>query len=210
MTTEYRASINPSAFPLWRTQGDFLFSTGGTTHGNDGAPTAGIQRKSGNAQLNNVLNSLQAAGVLDLNTIGEIAKARNSESKQGKCVGALAELVKNEMESGHKVSLSDLWMTLQKEPFGYYNTIACGVLLGFVFSCYKNSKYTWTDSAQSPHVLAEATIGKMVSSMCGGRMTTDYLSAGSLTWQNFSDYLAKIRHAGISSVSLLTKSSHTE
>lgn len=159
---------------------------------NDGAPTAGIQRKSGNAQLNNVLNSLQAAGVLDLNTIGEIAKARNSESKQGKCVGALAELVKNEMESGHKVSLSDLWMTLQKEPFGYYNTIACGVLLGFVFSCYKNSKYTWTDSAQSPHVLAEATIGKMVSSMCGGRMTTDYLSAGSLTWQNFSDYLAKI------------------
>ena len=138
------------------------------------------------------MNSLKLAGILDLTTIGEIADARNSGNKQAECVAALAELIKNEMESGHKVSLGDLWATLQRAPYGYYNTIACGVLLGFVFSCYKNSKYTWTDSVQSPHVLAEATISKMVSSMCGGKMTTDYLSAGSLTWQNYSEYLSKI------------------
>lgn len=159
---------------------------------NDGAPMAGIQRTSKTSQLTNVLNSLKQAGILDLTTIGEIADAKNSGNKQAECVAALAELIKGEMESGHKVSLGDLWATLQKEPYGYYNTIACGVLLGFVFSCYKNSKYTWTDSVQAPHLLAEATLGKMVSSMCGGRMTTDYLSAGSLTWQRFSEYLSRI------------------
>lgn len=157
---------------------------------NDGAPTAGIQRKSSNSQLSSVLNSLKVAGVLDLNSITEMAEATGN--KQADCIAALAKTVRSEMESGHKVNLGDLWETLQKPPFGYYNTIACGVLLGYVFSCYKNSKYTWTDSVQSPHVLAESTIGKMVSNMCGGKMTTDYLSAGSITWQNFSDYLGKI------------------
>lgn len=90
----------------------------------------------------------------------------------------------------------------------YYNTIACGVLLGFVFSCYKNSKYTWTDSVQSPHVLAEATIGKMVSFMCGGKMTTDYLSAGSLTWQNFSEYLSKIFNLSVAQLAEQTSGYH--
>ncbi len=52
-------------------------------------------------------------------------------------VAALARLVKQQMESGSKVNLSDLWGTLQDAPYGYYDTIACGILLGYVFSCYK-------------------------------------------------------------------------
>lgn len=159
---------------------------------NDAAPTAGIQRKSGNAQLKSVLYALSAANVLDLSTIGDIVEAGNNGTKQAMCVSELARLVKDEMESGRKVNLCDLWATLQKPPYGYYNTIVCGVLLGFVFSFYKNSKYTWTDSAQSSNVLTEETISKMVSSVCAGKMTTDYISAGSLTWQQFSEYLSKI------------------
>ena len=158
----------------------------------DGAALAGVERKGGSSQLNNVLNVLEASGMLNFATIGEMVQAKTSDKNQVRCVAALAELIKNEMESGQKVNLGDLWKKLQKEPYGYYNTVACGVLLGFVFSFYKNSKYTWTDSAQSPHVLAEKNIAKMVSLMCGGKMTADYLSAGSLTWQNFSEYLAKI------------------
>ena len=157
---------------------------------NDSAPAAGIQRSTGNSQLKNVLNSLQSEGVLDITAIDDIANVEGSKAKDS--VAALAKLVKQEMESGSKVNLGDLWATLQQKPFGYYDTIACGVLLGYVFSCYKNSKYTWTDSAQSPHVLAEATLGKMVVSMCKNKMTTDYLSAGTITWQNFSQYLEKI------------------
>ena len=175
---------------------------------NDGAPIAGIQRKSANSQLNSVLNSLKLAGVLDLTTIGEMVAAKDSGNKQAECVAELAEHIKNEMESGQKVNLGDLWETLQKPPFGYYNTIACGVLLGFVFSCYKDSKYTWTDSVQSPHVLAEATISKMVSSMCGGKMTTDYLSAGSLTWQYFSEYLSKIFNLTVAQLAEQTSGYH--
>ena len=173
---------------------------------NDGAPTAGIQRKSTNSQLTNVINALQNAGVLQLSTIAEMADATGGKAADS--VAALAALVKNEMESGHKVNLSDLWSKLQHAPFGYYDTIACGVLLGYVFSCYKNSKYTWTDSAQSPHVLAEATIGKMVSSMCKGRMSTDYLSAGSITWQNFSEYLEKIFNLTVAQLAEQTTGYH--
>lgn len=157
---------------------------------NDGAPTAGIQRSSTNSQLKNVLNALHNAGVLELTTINEMAGATGN--KAATSIAALASLIRSEMESGRKVNLGDLWTTLQKAPYGYYDSITCGVLLGYVFSCYKNSKYTWTDSAQSPHVLAEVTLGKMVSQMVKGKMTTDYLSAGSVQWQNFSEYLEKI------------------
>lgn len=157
---------------------------------NDSAPMAGITRKSSNSQISSVVDALHVAGVADCPSIADVANAKGGKSTES--IAALASLVQTEMESGHKVNLGDLWATLQGEPFGYYDTISCGVLLGFVFSFYKNSKFTWTDSAQSPHVLAEATLSKLVSSVCKGKMTTDYLSAGSITWQNFSDYLGKI------------------
>lgn len=157
---------------------------------NTSAPRAGIQRSSNNSQIKNILNVLQSDGLLDLNSIYEMENANGSRAAE--CIAALAKYVRKEMESGHKVALGDLWSMLQQKPFGYYDTIACGVLLGYVFSAYKNSKYTWTDSAQSPHILAEATIERMVMDMCKGKMTTDYLSAGSVTWQNFSDYLGTI------------------
>lgn len=173
---------------------------------NDGAPTAGIQRTSSNSQLKNVLNSLKAEGLLDLTTISEMADAHGTRAAES--VAALAKLVRDQMESGQKVNLWDLWTTLQGAPYGYYDTIACGILLGYVFSCYKNSKYTWTDSVQSPHVLAEATIGKMIVNMCKGKMTTDYLSAGSITWQHFSDYLSKIFNLSVAQVAEQTTGFH--
>ena len=157
---------------------------------NDKAPLAGIQRKGSNSQLNNVLNSLKSIGVLDMNTIDEVVAV--SGNKSSGCIAALANLVREQMKSGQKVNLGDLWSELQRPPFGYYNTIACGVLLGFVFSFYKNTKYSWTDSIQASHDLSEATLSKMVTTMCTGKMTTDYLSAGSITWQRFSEYLSKI------------------
>ena len=173
---------------------------------NDSAPKAGIQRTTANSQLKNVLNSLKNEGILDITAIGEMSEVSGSKAKE--CIAALAKLIKDEMESGSMVNLGDLWASLQKEPYGYYDTIACGILLGYVFACYKNSKYTWTDSAQSPHVLAEATLGKMVVNMCKGRMTTDYLSAGSITWQHFSDYLRAILDLSVVQVAEQTTGYH--
>lgn len=152
---------------------------------------AGVYRKSANNQFANVLNLLKSANILNLNTIEEIINAKSNGSKPAECVAMLAELVKNKMESGH-VTLSELWADLQKKPFGYYNNITCSILLGFVFSCYKNSKYTWIDESNGSHVLDEETIGTMVAKICNGKTESGYLSAGSIVWQNFSDYLSKI------------------
>ena len=157
---------------------------------NDAAPLVGITRQSSNSQLKSVLNGLQTANLLDLTKIDEMARA--SGSKAAESVGALARIVRDRMESGQRVVLDNLWETLQREPFGYYNTIACGILLGYVFSCYKDSAYSWTDNAQSTHLLNEGVLKTMVLCLCKGGMTTDYLSAGSVTFQTFRDYAKRI------------------
>lgn len=155
---------------------------------NDSAPLAGIQRTTANSQLRSVLNGMQ--NLLALNTIDEVAEASGGRSSEA--VGQLARTIRAEMLSGQKVVLSDLWMKLQQAPFGYYDTIACGILLGYVFSFYKNSAYSWTDSAQSTHVLGENTLKTMVLNMVKGKLSTDYLSCGSITFQKFRDYAKAI------------------
>lgn len=157
---------------------------------NDSAPTAGITRESNNSQMKSVLNSMAIAGVINFSTIDEMAAASGGKAADSIC--ELARLIRSEMESGQRVVLGDLWDKLQHKPFGYYNTIACGVLLGYVFSCYKDSAFSWTDNAQSTHVLGENTLKTMVLNMCKGIMTTDYLSAGTVTFQNFRQYAKRI------------------
>ncbi len=159
---------------------------------NDAAPLAGIARDSGNSQLKSVLNVLQTEGLLGLTTIESMTEADGS--KAAASIAELAKAIQAEMLSGQRVVLSDLWDRLQRPPFGYYNTIACGILLGYVFSCYKDSMFSWTDNVQSTHVLGEATLKTMVLNICKGVMTTDYLSAGSVTFQRFRDYAKRILH----------------
>ena len=157
---------------------------------NDSAPLVGITRTSNNAQTKNVLNALQNAGILELNGISAMTEATGSKAADS--VAALAKLVREKMESGQRVNLNDLWLQLQQQPFGYYNTIVCGVLLGYVFSCYKDSAYSWTDNNQATHVLSESTLKTMVLSMCKGNLTTDYLSAGSVAFQHFRQYVQRM------------------
>lgn len=152
----------------------------------DTAPLAGITKNTNNSQLKSVLSALQGAGILDTQTIQELGQKNGTKGAES--IAAVARLVYEQMESGQRVVLSDLWDKLQRKPFGYYDTIACGILLGFVFSFYKDSAYSWTDNAQSTHVLGETTLKTMVYNICKGKMSTDYLSAGSVTFQNFRDY----------------------
>lgn len=157
---------------------------------NDSAPLAGIQRETRNAQLFSVLAGIKQLGIIDATTIQEIEGITGSRAAN--TVSVLAKFLREKMESGRKVVLGDVWAELQQPPFGFYNTIACGVLLGFVFSCYKDSAYSWTDSSQGTFVLNESNLKTLVLNTCKGNMTTDYLSAGSVTWQNFRDYIKKI------------------
>ncbi len=153
---------------------------------NDPAPLAGITKTTNNSQLKSVLLGMESAGIMDVQSISDLAQKEGSKATDA--IAAVARLVLEQMESGQRVVLSDLWDKLQRKPFGYYDTIACGIILGFVFSFYKDSAYSWTDNAQSTHVLGETTLKTMIYNICKGKMTTDYLSAGSVTFQNFRDY----------------------
>src|SRR5699024_8605746 len=150
---------------------------------NDPAPLVGITRSTNNSQMKSVLSGMQAAGIMDAATIHDLSM--KDGNKGAKAIAAVARLVETKMTSGQRVSLGDLWEQLQHKPFGYYDTIACGVLLGFVFSYYKDSAYSWIDNALGSHILDEQTLKTMVWTMCKGRVTTDYLSAGSIMFQNF-------------------------
>lgn len=154
----------------------------------DGAPLAGIQRTTKDSQLKSVLSGL--GNLLTITDIDEMAQV--SGNKASESMSQLARLIRDEMSSGQKVVLSDLWDRLMQPPFGYYDTIACGVLLGYVFSPYKDSAYSWTDIQQAPHPLVESTLQKMVLDTVRGKMTTDYLSSGTKAFQLFRDYMKAI------------------
>lgn len=154
----------------------------------DSAPLAGIQRTANSSQLKSVLIGLgQILAVTDIN---EMADMTGNNSVQA--VSELAKIIRDEMQSGQKVVLSDLWSKLMKPPFGYYDTIACGILLGYVFTGYKDSEYTWTDSAGAPQILVENNLKTMVYNLVKGKMTTDYISSGSETFRLFRDYIKDI------------------
>ena len=155
---------------------------------NDSAPLAGIQRTTTNSQLKSVLTGL---GNLQIITnIDEMAQQEGNKTAES--IAHLAKLVRDEMTSGQKVVLSDLWAKLMQPPFGYYDTIACGVILGYVFTGYKDGKYSWTDSSTGVHLLSESNLKTMVLNMVKGKMSTDYLSSGTKTFQLFSEYIQKI------------------
>ncbi|ERL25323.1 hypothetical protein [Mitsuokella sp. oral taxon 131] len=151
---------------------------------NDSAPLAGIQRTTNSSQLKGVLTGL--GNMLSVTDINEMAELKGSIAADA--IGRLATIVKEKFESGQRVNLSDLWQELMMPPFGYYDTIACGVLLGYVFAGYKDSEYSWTDNTQATHVLGESTLKKLVYETVKGKMTTDYLSSGSQTFQLFRKY----------------------
>ncbi len=157
---------------------------------NSSAPLAGICRETKTAQLSHVLDGLRKLGILEAKTIQEVESI--SGSKEADSVSALAKFVRQRMESGSRVVSNDMWEELQRSPFGYDNTVASGILLGFIFGFYKNSAYSWTDSNQGTFELSESNLNAFITKMCGGKMTTDYLSAGSQTWQRYREYLKKI------------------
>lgn len=155
---------------------------------NDSAPLAGIQRTTNNSQFKSVLSGL--GSLLDITDINEMANVSGGKAQDA--VGQIAKVIRDEMQSGQKVVLSDLWVKLMQPPFGYYDTIVCGIILGYVFTGYKDSEFSWTDNSQGTHVLGETTLKTMVWNMVKGKMTTDYLSSGTQTFQLFRKYIKAI------------------
>lgn len=154
----------------------------------EGAAMAGILRETKDAQVKSVLSGM--GDLLSLSSIDAMGNAKGDAKHEA--VGKLAKLVEGKMTSGGRVSLSELWDSLQAAPFGYYDIIACGVILGYVFSVYRNSEYSWTDSSQGTQILNDANLAKMIYLMVKGKTTTDFLSRGSEAFQIFRQRLGRI------------------
>ena len=158
---------------------------------NEKTALAGIQRETNTAQLKNILTALQMADALELKTFEEMMGLTGSKASES--IAALAKCIHDEIEhNGARVMLDELWQKLQGSPYGYYDNMVCGVLLGYVFSAFKGLGYTWKDSTQSPIGLTDTTISTLVMNMCKGKMTTDSLFAGTEAWRAFRDYLKAI------------------
>jgi hypothetical protein len=152
----------------------------------ESAATAGITLSSANAQLKTIEQGVKDAGVWDISDI--TALAAFSKTDKGKAIAALAKHIHGQMTQGAKVKLDALWAELQERPFGYYNSLACAYLLGFVFRFYKNGQFNWIDSVGNPHILTEQYLASMVVKMCKNDLVNNTLSSGSETWQKFKDY----------------------
>jgi hypothetical protein len=152
----------------------------------ESAATAGITLSSVTAQLKSIEQGVKDAGVWDINDIGDLAAF--SKTDKGKAIAALAKHIHSQMTQGAKLKLDALWAELQERPFGYYNSLACAYLLGFVFRFYKNGQFNWIDSVGNPHILTEQYLASMVTKMCKNDLVNNTLSSGSETWQKFKDY----------------------
>jgi len=84
------------------------------------------------------------------------------------------------------------WMELQNPPFGYYDTIVCAYLLGYVLRFYKDGEFNWVDNSNNPFPLSEKNLATMVSKLCHGDVVNNTLSSGSEIWQQFRPYAQKL------------------
>lgn len=155
----------------------------------EGATLAGIQLKGKNSQINGVIDAIKRAGVLECDSIETLKVADGSVG--ARTIAKLASFISNTLLSGNRIQLSALWSNLQTE-LGYFDCIATGVLLGFVFKYYINGEYNWTDEQQVPHPLTETTMQSMLNTMIKGKALGGYLSTGSEAWAHFRSYAQKL------------------
>ncbi|MDR0286298.1 MAG: hypothetical protein LBI03_01100, partial [Clostridiales bacterium] len=153
----------------------------------ESAATSAITMTSlNNQQIKSIEQGVKDSGIWGINDISDLVVF--SKNEKGKSIAALAKHIQDQMTQGAKVKLDILWAELQKPPFGYYNSLACAYLLGFVFRYYKNGGFNWIDSTGNTHLLTEQNLANMVVKMCRNELVNNTLSSGSETWRKFREY----------------------
>lgn len=155
------------------------------------AITAAIKREmEKSAQINNILNAFKNAGVWEIDSIDKLVKC--DDTAQAKVIATLATLIQGELAKGVKIRLDDLWLTLQKPPYGYYDNMVTGALLGFVFGYYVNGDFNWIDDSNNPFILTDQHLTSMITKLCKGKAINHTLCSGSEIWHKFRDYIKAI------------------
>ena len=154
------------------------------------AVLSGIQKTAPTALFGYIKNGLQKAGVWDIDSLEKLAHASGNETASA--VGRLAKFVLERFSQGTRIRLDALWQELQAAPYGCYNCMACGYILGFVMRHYVNSQFTWNKGDNNTHLLTEQNLSAMISAMLREETVNNYLSPGSEVWQKFKPYVQKI------------------
>lgn len=153
-------------------------------------PEAGVKKQTPDKQLGSIVNGLQAIGVWDADTITSLAQSTGNDG--AKAIATIATYISEKFAQGTQIKLDEMWIDLQKAPYGYYNCMACGYILGFILRHYVNSEFSWNRGDNNPWPFTEKNIAIMINDMCNGKTVNHYLSPGSEIWQQFKPYVQKV------------------
>ena len=156
----------------------------------ESAATAAVTRVSANAQVNNIATGIKAVHAWEVGSLAELEKC--SDTAGARAIAVLAKYIREQLSQGAKIKLDWLWMELQKPPFGYYDSLACAYLLGYVLRFYKDGEFNWVDSSNNPFPLSAKNLATMVYKICRGDVINNTLSSGSEIWQQFRPYAQKM------------------
>ena len=151
---------------------------------------AGVQKGTPKNQVGSIAAGLRQAGVWDLSSLKDLVSASGNAGADA--VAAIARFISEKFSLGVQIKLDELWQNLEQKPFGYFNSIACGYLLGFVLRYYSNSDFTWNKGDNNTWQLTDQNLADMITDMCKGDVTNNYLSPGSEAWRKFKPYVQKI------------------
>lgn len=151
---------------------------------------AGVQKTSPNTQVGNIVNGLKQAGVWDVEGLEALAKSKGNDGAAA--VAKIASFILERFSQGTQIKLDALWQELQDAPYGYYNCMACGYILGFLLRYYVNSEFSWNKGDNNPWPLTDQTLATMITSLCKEEVINNYLSPGSEVWQKFKPYVQKV------------------
>jgi hypothetical protein len=156
----------------------------------ESAALSAITLVSVNTQMNNIAAGIKAAHAWDVKSLTELEQC--SDTVGAYAIASLARYICEQLAVGAKVKVDSLWMELQKPPFGYYDSIACAYLLGFVLRFYKDGDFHWVDNGNNPFPLSEKNLATLIYKMCRSEVVNNTLSSGSEIWQQFRPYAQKI------------------
>ena len=144
------------------------------------------KQKNFNQQYQDVVDTLKDNAVWEIDTIDELKYANNTRVSEG--IAKLCSFIDAQFALG-TVVLSDLWEKMQAE-LGYYDTLGCHYLLGFVMRFYLG-KFTWNDGTNS-HRLNEETTATMINAMCSGKSAGMKVSSESDNEKRFKEISKRI------------------
>ncbi len=151
---------------------------------------AGVQKTIPNTQVGSIVNGLKQAGVWDTDGLDKLAQSSGNDGAVA--IAKIANFILHQFSQGTQIKLDVFWQELQKAPYGYYNNMTCGYILGFLLRYYVNSEFSWNKGDNNPWPLTETNLATMITDICKEEVVNNYLSPGSEIWQKFKPYVQKV------------------